>query len=288
MTPNHHPPFKADIAFAVKQYQKGATLIELMVGITIGLLTIAVAMGALMVSRGVSGTITDASQLQQQAAYAFRVLGQQLRQAGSIRLNLASNKNPGDTIDPADVVAFSPDSTITPLVGKDSPASNEFKLSIGYQNYSEPSYTSSSAVSLFRDCLGAQPSTSVIQSQFTIKDGELHCAGSNNTAQAIVRNVADFQVRYLVQTGALTGLPSIQSASAAGAATDWTRVFGVEVCLVLYGDETIDIPAGSTYTGCDGSSINMSSTGSLAANRKNHMHMTFRNVFQLRSQGRTG
>lgn len=263
-------------------------MIELMVGITIGLLTIAVAMGALMVSRGVSGTVSDASQLQQQAAYAFRVMGQQLRQAGSIRLNLAANKSPGDTIDPADVVAFSPDYSINPLIGKDSPASNEYKLSISYQNYVEPSFTSASEVSLFRDCLGAQPSTSVIQSQFTLKDGELHCAGSNNTAQAIVRNVADFQVRYLIQTNALTGLPNMQSASAATAATDWTRVFGVEVCLVLYGDETIDIPAGSTYIGCDGSSINMSSTGTLAANRKNRMHMTFRNVYQLRSQGRTG
>ncbi|MFO1265272.1 MAG: prepilin-type N-terminal cleavage/methylation domain-containing protein, partial [Rhodoferax sp.] len=35
--------------------QRGVTLIELMVGIAIGLLVIAVAMGALMVSRGVSG-----------------------------------------------------------------------------------------------------------------------------------------------------------------------------------------------------------------------------------------
>ena len=45
--------------------QRGVTLIELMVGIAIGLLTIAVAMGALMVSRGVSGTVSDASEIQQ-------------------------------------------------------------------------------------------------------------------------------------------------------------------------------------------------------------------------------
>ena len=68
--------------------QRGVTLIELMVGITIGLLTVAIAMGALMVSRGVSGTVSDASIIQQQAAYAMRVIGLQLRQAGSLRLNL--------------------------------------------------------------------------------------------------------------------------------------------------------------------------------------------------------
>lgn len=74
--------------------QKGATLIELMVGIAIGLLVVAVAMGALMVSRGVSGTVSDASAIQQQAAYAMRVIGQQTRQAGSLRLNL----NPGTMV----------------------------------------------------------------------------------------------------------------------------------------------------------------------------------------------
>ena len=73
------------------QAQGGFTLIELMVGITIGLLTIAVAMGALMVSRSVSGTVSDTSGVQQQAAYAMRVIGMQLRQAGSIRLNMNPN-----------------------------------------------------------------------------------------------------------------------------------------------------------------------------------------------------
>lgn len=288
MTQPPQYPDTAHIADTAKRYQGGATLIELMVGLTIGLLTIAVAMGALIVSRGVTGSVSDASQIQQQAAYAFRVLGQQLRQAGSMRLNLASNKSPGESIDPADVVAFAPDNSITPITGKDSPTSTEYKLSISYQNYTEPSFTSASNISLFRDCLGAQPSNLVIQSQFTLKNSELHCAGSNNNAQPIIRNVADFQVRYLIQTGALTGLPNIQSVNAATASTDWTRVFGVEVCLVLYGDEAIDLPAGSAYIGCDGSSINMSSTGSLAANRKNRMHMTFRNTYQLRSQGRVG
>ena len=67
--------------------QRGVTLIELMVGIAIGLLVVAVAMGAVMVSRGVSGTVSDASGIQQQGSYVLRVIGQQLRQAGSLYLN---------------------------------------------------------------------------------------------------------------------------------------------------------------------------------------------------------
>lgn len=274
--------------------QHGATLVELLVGITIGLLTIAVAMGALMVSRGVSGTITDSSQLQQQAAYAFRVFGQQFRQAGSIRLNLAANKKEGEAIDPVDVVAFSPNMDIIPIQGKSNPASGEYMISVAHQNYAEPSFTSASDISLFRDCLGEKkdpilgvPSTLLIPSQFVLDTttAELMCAGTNNIPQAIIRNVADFQVRYLIQTEALIGAPKIRSVDAAGVGADWTRVFGIDVCLVLYGDEAIDIPAGSSYKGCDNADINMTT---LAAPRNNRLHMPFRNVYQLRSQGLAG
>lgn len=58
-----------------------------MVGMAIGLLVVAVAMGALMVSRGISGTVSDASGIQQQGAYILRVIGQQLRQTGLLYLN---------------------------------------------------------------------------------------------------------------------------------------------------------------------------------------------------------
>lgn len=296
---SHHNSIAPDLS-----KQAGVTLIELMVGIAIGLLTIAVAIGALMVSRGVSGTVSDASQIQQQASYAFRVIGQQLRQAASIQLNLAVQKVPGTPIEATDVVAFTPDPSVAfkpgpgitpPIDGKDSPTTGEYKLSVAYQNYTEPSFTSASDVSLFRDCLGKEPSSTKIVSQFFLKDDELRCGGAdhspaNNQSQPILRNVAEFQVRYLVQTGGATGLPTIQYVDAAGVGADWTRVFGVEVCLVLFGDEPISLPDGATYNGCDPAAgpINMSNTGTLAANRKNRLHMPFRNVYQLRSQGLAG
>lgn len=277
-------------------HQRGATLIELMVGITIGLLTITVAMGALTLSRGVSGTVSDASLLQQQASYAFRVMGQQLRQAGSMRLNLAVAKNAGDPIDPADLVAFAPDPAIRsavygvapttpPIAGNDSPTTGQYKMSVAFQNYVENTVSTPAGASLLRDCLGSQPSATIIRSQFVLENGELRCAGTDNTAQTILRNVADFQVNYLVQSNAASGNPTIKTVNAATASTDWTTVFGTEVCLVLYGDELINTPDGSTYNDCNGTAVNMSSTGALSAARKNRMHMTFRNVFQLRSQG---
>ena len=121
--------------------QRGATLLELMVGITIGLLTVTVALGALMISRGVSGTVSEASQLQQQASYAFRVIGQQLRQAGGRQLD------PDTTADvqakfyepvPGVPVVFA---GIMPIKGNDSPKSTEFSLETNYQNIKEITFS---------------------------------------------------------------------------------------------------------------------------------------------------
>ena len=69
------------------QFQQGVTLLEMLVGLIIGLLVVAVAMGALMVSRSVTGTVSDASGIQQQGSHILRVVGSQLRQAGSLYLN---------------------------------------------------------------------------------------------------------------------------------------------------------------------------------------------------------
>lgn len=276
-----------------RQSQKGVTLIELMVGIAIGLLTVAVAIGALMVSRGVSGTISDASQLQQQASYAFRVIGQQLRQSGSIRLNMAP-KSAASTVDAADPVAFeaayinpaNPSDSFFPKTDSISGQDTPVQLVTGYRNYVESLYTSASDTSQFRNCLGENGTDAIVRSTFgydSVKH-ELTCVGTAG-AQPLIQNVADFQIRYLSQTGGNTGDPKIQYINAATAAADWTQVFGVEACIVIYGTEVIDVPAGSVYKGCDGANINFSSSGSLPAQRKNRLHMTFKKVYQIRSQG---
>lgn len=278
------------------RFQRGVTLIELMVGIAIGLLVVAVAMGALMVSRGVSGTVSDASSIQQQAAYAMRVIGLQLRQAGSLRLNL----DPGTvaTAEPYMApVAF--ETTVLPsagtmesfnptthtLGGSASPVS----LTAGYRRFTEPVFTSASAQSISRNCQGGPADSSTdgrIESIFQLSGNELQCSGNGAAAQAIVQNVANFQVRYLQQdTTTSPGIPTIKSVDATGVGTNWGQVQGVEVCLVLYGTESIDLPAGSNYTDCDGTAVDMST---LTGARARRMHIAFRNVFQLRSQGLIG
>ena len=295
--------------------QKGVTLIELMVGIAIGLLVIAVAMGALMVSRGVSGTVSDASNIQQQAAYAMRVIGMQARQAGSLRINLdagggtktESPFNAPIAIEIAPSAQSSASSSISSfdatdakstIYGDTSPTSSD-SFEVGYRRYTEPVFIDNTAEqSLSRNCLGGPADSSLDQRINNIfwvdTDNMLRCAGNqelplpppNGAGQPLLRNVANFQVRYLLQDNTTTpGKPKISKVDAT-AVTNWARVQAVEVCMVLFGSEPIDLPAGSTYTDCDGATLVDMST--LTGTRAKRMHMVFRNVFQLRSQGLIG
>src|SRR5690606_19345228 len=143
------------------------------------------------------------------------------------------------------------------LSGLDSPGTGEYKLTTGFRNYTEPVYTSASAQSLQRNCLAESSNPVLIQSRFVLNTAtnELRCDG-NGQVQPIINNVANFQVRYLMQTAAGTGSPNyryVDAATVGDAGTPgWSQVFAVEVCLVLYGNEAIDLPAGTTYTDCDG------------------------------------
>lgn len=277
--------------------QRGVSLIELMVGIAIGLLVVAVAMGALMVSRGISGTVSDASGIQQQAAHAMRSIGLQLRQAGSLRLNL----DPGTTAaaDPYMVaVAFETDvapaahPALTSFVPKQdtiSGTATPVTLKAGYSRYTEPTFTSPTEQSQSRNCVGGPADTSThqrLESTFELSGTALRCSGNGESAQPIVQNVANFQVRYLLQDITTSpGIPMIKSVDASGVVS-WGQVQAVEVCLVLYGNEAIGMAAGSNYTDCDGTTqVDMST---LAGERARRMHVAFRSVFQLRSQGLIG
>ena len=280
--------------------QRGVTLIELMVGIAIGLLVVAVAMGAVMVSRGVSGTVSDASGIQQQGSYVLRVIGQQLRQAGSLYLN-PDPVGGGDT-DVLTAVVFEIKADGhdggNSFEQQDALAGGADTVTTGFRRYEDQVFVAANATSssigtdfLARNCVGAPGNDSTderIESifTFTAADGTLRCGGNGVNNQPMAQNVAQFQVTYMMQTTGPTGT-TVQyrqgSDMPAAGDPDWHRVQGVQVCLVLYGSEPIDMPAGSSYTDCDG--ITQVDMTTLTGARKNRMHLLFRNTYQLRSQG---
>lgn len=271
---------------SVERMQAGLTLVELMVAIVIGLLVVGVAVAGLMASRGVSGTVSDATQLQQQASYAFRVLGQQIRQAGSMELNLDTERTSGSTapLSAAAKVGFEVGYTQWDQIisGIDAPSRTEFALTVGYQNYFEDQVDASSTATLFRDCLGqggalTGGSYPRIINRFAVRDGALVCNGAAGNTQPIIRNVSDFRVQYYVQSDAAAGEPKLRRVNAVDV-TNWADVVAVDVCLDLVGDRPVDVPATSTYRNCAGADVSYGG----------RIHQVFRNVFQLRSQGVLG
>ena len=256
--------------------EAGLTLIELMIGIALGLLVVAVATAALMGVRSVTGTVSDVTGIQQQAAYVMRTFGTQLRQAGSLYLDLGLDSN-GDG-DISSDTAFHLRSSTEQAIFEDE----DGRVITRFTGYEEPTFANNGPIS--RNCLGAPGSiadtTETIESIFTLVGNNLQCGGNGATSQAIANNVAEFRVSYLVQDTE-TANPSVDYQDADGV-DDWSRVQGVEVCLVLFGSERIDLPADASYTGCNGSAVNLTT---LAEPRTNRMHYVFRNVFQLRSQG---
>lgn len=260
--------------------QLGLTLMELMIGLAIGLLVVAVATAALMGTRSVTGTVSDISGIQQQAAYVMRTFGTQLRQAGSLYLDLGLDADGTGDIDSATTFQLRGSTDEQAITENEDGA-----VTVRFTGYEEPTFADNGPIA--RNCLGAPGNipagtTETIESIFTLNgdDYELHCGGNSATAQPIASKVAQFQVRYLVQ-GPEKANPTTLYANAADV-NNWDQVQGVEVCLVLFGTERIGMPAGSSYTDCTNTEVDMTT---LTGDRTSRMHYVFRNVFQLRSQG---
>lgn len=247
-------------ALTRQRRERGMTLLELLVGIAIGLLVIAAAIGTLAVSRGAAGTVSDVSQLQQQAAFALRVIGLQLRQAGALE--------PVQALPGSGRFGFN-DFTGVSVAGTDGAAGAPDTLTVGNQTSSLPS--------LQVDCVNSgltgfanNPSTFAVNAA-----NQLTCEGRVvPNAQPVISNVADFQVSYRVNMGT-TAAPTFRllTASQMTTAEHWRHVRAIEICLDLQGSENIP-DAGSTYVNCQGT----------ATARSGRTHFVSRNVFDLRKQ----
>lgn len=257
-----------------RRFQAGLSIIELLVAITIGLIVIGAAIGTLILSRGVSGTVSESSLLQQQGSLALRVIGLQLRQAGSIELETPLGAT--GVVFSSAFDGFNGGGQV--ITGADGAGGGPDTLSVSNQ----PSSTSERQA---RDCLGNTIATTLnrIDSTFTIATSslsgrqELRCLGTSTAvgANAIVENAVDFQIWYRVQTAAGGGsVVQRMTATQVNAASLWSNVTAVEVCLDLQSDQA-NFPESGSYLDCGGAS----------KARNGRLHMVFRNVFDLRTQG---
>jgi type IV pilus assembly protein PilW len=251
--------------------QWGASLIELMVGLTIGMLVVLAATSTVVLTRSSSTTVSDSSLMMAQGSNAMRLMAQQLRQSGAIELT---------PIDPAQPPAsrqylFSNIYTgvggagLT-LSGTEGGAAPD-DLTVSFENRGN---------NVTRDCLGntTAAGAGAIQSAFSVVGTDLQCLGSGNVVpQPIAENVEDFQVLYWVQQGVAPAQTQIRrNASQVVAAGGWNSVVAVDVCLQMRGELT-DHPiiAGSTFVNCR----------EVATAQDGRLHQVFRSTIYLRNQG---
>lgn len=277
--------------------QRGISLIEVMVGLTIGLAIVGIALAGVHISRQLAGTTSSVTHLQQQAAYALRVIAGQVRQAGSLPLNLAFNQDPeGEkagtlSIDPADPVAFDTRFDRKALTLASSTAR---PLQVGFSQHLEalhnPAARGPNPAPRIdfqqRDCLGNTPDSTTVGSQFYLTrsssrdpTGQLLCAGSAHPSspQGLIADVADFRVRWLRQQ-LVGGEPLVSVVDSAEAAQNWGEIYAAEVCLEMAGSEPIST-LGQTYQPCAWK------PGDRETDRGNRLRLVYRSTFQLRSQG---
>lgn len=244
--------------------QRGISLIELMVGIAIGMLIVVAAIGTMLYTRASSTTIGDSARLHQDAATAFRIIGETVRQTGARRLveaggNVEFNPNFVGLSTTAVITISGTNGATTPTIAADT-------LRIAYDSDSVIDVT---------DCLGsvAGSGTNNITNTFDVNAGNLRCNGnaaSGSTTQPLVQNVEDFQVWYGIRDD--TEALRYVTATAVG---NWStvRVETLMVCLRLSG-ETQSNPTAATV-GCNGEAV--------AADGR--IRRIFTRVFNLRNAG---
>lgn len=279
----------ASVRLLSKKRQMGASLMELMVGITIGLLVVLAALGSLVYTHVSSTTMVDATRLQQKADLAFRIISFQTSQAGAMELNKTNSTslNAGSVTLSADYTGFDPSVTnlttiIASVHGVDEDGTNGVNkdiLRISHQDNGTATVTST-----VRDCLGQTTATATtgirVDNEFTYRPaagggGDLRCKGAAAvaTAQPILDGVEDFQVTYGVLTITAAGVPNFRYFTAA-TVTDWSNIQTVNICLQLRGDSRGNPRPGFTaITPC----------GTVADTNDGYLRRVYRRTFSLRN-----
>lgn len=256
--------------------QSGVSLIEIMIGLVIGLMVVIAAMGSLVYTRTASRVMGDSTRLQQDAATAFRVIGQAARQAGARRLV----EMPGGT------VSFNPqyagievnENTWQPAAvkGTDGASNGPDTLQLDRDHTLAAGVGADSPLNTDNvDCLG-EPTVpgNNVTSTFSVDAGQLKCKGSGSSdgTFALMAGVEDFQVWYGLREG-----PGLRYTTATAlnqlSPAPWDQVEALRVCLRLAGELTNG--PGATTLGCQGEPL-------LSDGR---LRRVFFRVFKLRNAG---
>jgi type IV pilus assembly protein PilW len=197
--------------------QRGMSLVELMVAMTIGLLLLIALAYFFLGSRQLNRTHDDVSRMQESGRYALEILGKAIRQAGF--------RNDAD-------VAFAG----TALAGTDG-ATDTITVEYDPQD------------GLEADCTGTNVTTPGRVTYAFAVDGSqrLTCNGS-----VVADNIEDMQITYGIDADK-NGV--VESYQVAGGVADFSQVAAVRVALLVLGPTANTTAGDQTYTYNDGAPV---------------------------------
>lgn len=256
-----------------RRLQAGATIVELLVGILIGLFVVAAAMGTLAFNQASASLANDTVRMQQDASTLMRIIGRQLRQAGSVPAVEALNPDGTPVINKFEYFGNYPGVVAASVVPASITGTN------GVRDQFTVSYANTENIrAVISDCHGnaANAGLAVVRSDFRVTAaGEFQCRGQNGSFQSMVNNVEDLQVWY----GVMDNAGNLRY-FAANQVTDWAAVRSLQVCIRLVGTAIPNVSLGSPTGG-------VATPGCLPNQNiadDGRIRRVFRQVFALRNQ----
>lgn len=207
--------------------QRGLTLVELLVAMTLGLLILLAISSIYIGSRQTFRMQEENARLQESGRYALEVLGRSIRQAGFWNMPIS----PVDTETKFEPIAGGAVITGTNAV---SPVSDT--LTVEYDGVVGQS-----------DCEGNGVANAVVRETYRRSGNELQCDGNaDGTHQALVSDIEDLQILYGIDTNADQSADRYVATPA-----NWGQVVSARVCVQARSANGVN-NAPQTFLNCGG------------------------------------
>jgi len=242
----------------IDRKMRGVSLVDLLVGVAIGILVVIAALGSLSFVKASAVSISEASRLQQRSDAIFRNIGFHLAQAGSVEIQ-ASKSNASMVNFKSSFVGFRPTVTLAQVTG----ASKQIYSIHGVNGTGLAGSTSPDTLRISyenngssRDCLSYVVSGIHVNNQFSVSGQDMMCQGSTEaSSQSIGSGVEDFQVLYGASIGSQFMYYRADEMLGFGLAPNWEIVQAVSICLQLVSETQANPGIGSRQVGCRDQSL---------------------------------
>lgn len=232
--------------------QKGISLVEIMVAMTVGLVVLFAVVSVYVGSRQTFRSQEDNARLQETGRYALEMIGRSVRLSGWSNVSTLASVSPfsGDAIGGEDGAGPAPDTLQL-----------QFDALAGQAECGIP---------LAADALATET--------YSLDGNALQCNG-----QALVSDIEDLQVLYGIDTDNDQTVNRFVKASALAGPGDWNQVRAVRVCILAF-SENLVTNTSQSYLNCDGALGVASGSDAFTAAGDRRLRRAFVATYGLRNR----